>query len=308
MYLLNDEQALVYTVDFITPPVDDALMFGRIAAANALSDVYAMGGTPLLVLNLVGFPAQRLPQETLRGVLRGALEVTEQAGATLAGGHSTDDEEPKFGLAVCGIVHPQRFWRNGGAQPGDRLLLTKPIGSGVLFNANRRGRVAAQHLEACLRSTSTLNRSAAEVLQRYPVHACTDISGFGLAGHAMEMARASQACFMVDLQRVPWFAGSLEACRRGIGTGADAANRSYAAEAVRFQCSPSPEHEALCFDPQTSGGLLVALPAEASTAALQALHAAGVQAAACIGEVGSGPPGQIVFDTLTLKRSAPQSE
>jgi selenide,water dikinase len=285
VYRLSDEVALVLTADYITPPVDDPYLFGQVAAANAISDVYAMGGKPIAALNLVGFPSDQLPMEMLERIIAGALSKIHEAGAVLAGGHSTEDEEPKFGLSVTGIVHPDRIWRNVGAQPGDRLLLTKPIGSGVLFNANRKGLVSEAALSACLDTITALNRAAAEVLHGYTVHACTDVTGFGLAGHGYEMAHGSGVSLSFDLDALPVMDEALAMYQRGVTTGVNATNRELVQAHLRFERELPVWRQEIVFDPQTSGGLLAALPADEAEAALRALHAAGVGAACIVGEV-----------------------
>ena len=182
---------MVTTADFITPPVNDAYQYGQIAAANAISDVYAMGGEPKVCLNLVCFPSKKLPPEDLDGIIAGAMSKITEAGAVLAGGHSVEDDEPKFGLSVLGVVHPDKFWRNGGAVKGDALVLTKPLGSGVLFNANLKKWVSAGAMQACVDALVHLNKGAAEAMKAFEIHAVTDVTGFGLAGHGLEMAKAS---------------------------------------------------------------------------------------------------------------------
>lgn len=285
IYRLDDERALVVTADIITPPVDDPVLFGQIAAANALSDVYAVGGRPVTCLNLVGFPADVLGPEVLAGIVEGALAKITEAGAVLAGGHTTDDEEPKFGLAVTGLVHPKRYWPNSGARPGDALLLTKPIGSGVLFNANLRGWVSAAALDECVRILCQLNKAAAETLAGFEVHGATDVTGFGLAGHAMEMAKASRVCLHLRFADIPVLAESLEMYRRGVSTGVNGPNREIVETALRVDADLSKDEQQLLVDPQTSGGLLVALPAAQAEAAQAALMAAGVEHTRLIGEV-----------------------
>jgi selenide,water dikinase len=285
VYRLNDEMALVTTADFITPPVDDPYLFGQIGAANALSDVYAMGGKPLTCLNLVGFPSRKLPPEILHGIVEGALSKITEAEAVLAGGHTTDDEEPKFGLAVTGIIHPQKVWRNIGAQPGDVLILTKPIGSGVLFNANRKNWVSEQAMQACLSTITTLNKTTADVISRFPVHAATDITGFGLAGHSLEMARGSGVTLSIQTAAVPFMQEALAMYEKGMRTGVNRANRELISNAARFVRSLPAWHEEIFVDPQTSGGLLVAVPEAHGQQLLTALHDSGVSHAAVIGEV-----------------------
>ena len=273
------------TADFITPPVDDPVLFGRIAAANALSDVYAMGGRPLTCLSLVGFPSDKLGPEILLGIMEGATERVAAAGAVLAGGHSTEDEEPKFGLAVTGLVHPDRIWRNVGTRPGDALILTKPIGSGVIFNANLKKLVPDEDLRFCLDTLVELNRAAAETLASFEVHAVTDVTGFGLAGHGYEMAKGSNVTFEIDAESVPLLPSALEMYDRGVTTGVNRVNAERVAAHVRHDSDAARRRRELFVDPQTSGGLLVALPEEQTADAVRALREAGVPAAARIGRV-----------------------
>ena len=283
VYQLNDTQAIVTTADFITPPADDPRLFGQIAAANALSDVYAMGGRPFTCLNLLAFPANKLGQEILHGIIAGAAEKILEAGAVLAGGHSIEDEEPKFGLAVTGMVHPQKIWRNNGAQVGDALLLTKPLGSGVLLNANLKGWVSQEAIEECFRQLATLNRVAAETLQAFNVHAATDITGFGLAGHALEIAQGSKVTIEIETQNLPWLPEAAAMYERGMTTGTNQANRKLVEDDFEFPAQQVMQE--LLVDPQTSGGLLVSLPAEEAETALSKLHEAGVSNACLIGQV-----------------------
>ncbi len=288
VYRLTDELALVTTADFITPPVNDPFTFGQIAAANAIGDIYAMGGRPLTCLNLVAFPSAKLPPEVLQQIVAGALSKITEAGAVLAGGHTIDDDEPKFGLAVNGLVHPKRFWSNSAARPGDALILTKPIGSGVLFNANIKGYVSAAALEACIDHLTTLNRKACEVLQDFEVSAATDVTGFGLAGHAFEMARGAGVMLTLEMDRLPIMAEALDMYRRGVTTGVNAHNRQMVADAIRFEGDWPEWRREIVYDPQTSGGLLVAVNPDQIDALLSALHRAGVPAAVPVGTVGSG--------------------
>ena len=285
VYRLNDEQAVVMTADFITPPVDDPFLFGQIAAANALSDVFAMGGRPVACLNLVGFPAGKLEPEILHGIVSGALSKITEAGAVLAGGHTTEDDEPKFGLSVTGLVHPDEVWTNAGARIGDALILTKPIGSGVLFNANLKGWVSKAALDACLETITTLNKVAAETLKRFDVSAATDVTGFGLAGHGLEMARGTGKTLRIQLDAVPVMDEALEVYERGMTTGVNAVNRELVESHLRWQRELPFWHREIVIDPQTSGGLFVALPAEQADEALAALHEAGVLQARRIGSV-----------------------
>jgi len=295
VYRLNDTQALVATADFITPPVDDPVLFGQLAAANALSDVYAMGGQPLFCLNLVGFPSDKLGPEILSGIIAGAHSKITEAGAALLGGHTTEDEEPKFGLSVTGMVHPERIWRNVGAQPGDALLLTKPIGSGVLFNANLKGWVSADAFQECLTQLVVLNKVAAETLAGFRVHACTDVTGFGLAGHGFELAKGSGVSLEMRLDTLPVLREAREMYQRGVTTGVNTANRSMVGGSIRFPESTSAKDREIVFDPQTSGGLLVTLPDTEAESALKALHAAGVADASRIGTVREFETAHLIF-------------
>jgi selenide, water dikinase len=283
VYRLDDQTAIVTTADFITPPVNDPYLYGQIAAANALSDVYAMGGRPLTCLNLVAFPSSKLNQEVLNGIIAGALSKITEAGAVLAGGHSIEDDEPKFGLAVTGIVHPDRYWLNSGARPGDALILTKPLGSGVLFNANLKNWVSEAALKACCDALSQLNRHAAETLSKYSVHAATDITGFGLSGHAMEMAAGSRVTLEIDVNTLPLMDEALDMYRRGMSTGVNHHNRQLVAAHTHIEVQLPAWHEEILFDPQTSGGLLVAVPDAQCAPLVKDLHANGVTRAVRIG-------------------------
>ena len=264
--------------------MDDPFVYGQIAAANSISDVYAMGGRPVTCINLVCFPSKKLPAQQLQQIIAGALDKITESGAVLAGGHSVEDEEPKFGLAVTGVVHPKRYWANVGARPGDTLILTKPIGSGVIFNARLKKLVDDAAFAACIAMATTLNRSAAEILAEFEVHAATDVTGFGLAGHALEMASA-EACLAIDLSKVPVLPQSVEMYGKGVTTGVNQHNREMARGQVNFEPSaPMARHEIL-FDPQTSGGLLVAVPANQAEEILGRLHRAGLAEARAIGDV-----------------------
>lgn len=277
---------MVTTADFITP-VDDPYVFGQIAAANALSDIYAMGGRPLTCLNLAAFPSAKLPPEVLQQIVAGALSKITEAGAVLAGGHTIEDDEPKFGLAVNGLVHPERYWANSTARPGDVLVLTKPIGSGVLFNANLKGLVSAGAMAACIGHLTALNRAACEILQEFNISAVTDITGFGLAGHAFEVARGSGVNLVLDMAQLPIMAEALGMYERGITTGVNAHNRRMVQAAIVFEGDWPEWHREIVYDPQTSGGLLAAAEPAQADELLQALHRAGVHDACRIGKVGS---------------------
>ena len=233
VYRLNDDTALVITADFITPPVDDPFLYGQIAAANSLSDVYAMGGRPITCLNLVGFPSNKLEPEVLHGIVAGALSKISEAGAVLVGGHTTEDEEPKFGLSVTGIVHPKKIWRNVGAKPGDVLILTKPIGSGVIFNANLKNWVSTDALNECIEIITTLNKAPAEVMANFEIHAATDITGFGLAGHCFEMADGSNVTLKISMDQIPVMNEALAMYEKGMSTGVNLYNRQMIGDHIR---------------------------------------------------------------------------
>jgi selenide, water dikinase len=285
IYRLTDDLAVIMTADYITPPVNDPYVYGQIAAANALSDVYAMGGRPIACLNLVNFPSKKLPPDVLHQIIAGALSKINEAGAVLAGGHSIDDDEPKFGLAVTGIVHPDKFWTNRGARPGDVLIVTKPLGSGVLFNANLKQWVSKKALDACVEILVMLNKTAAEVLSEFEIHAVTDITGFGLAGHGFEMAKASGVCFNIRMRDLPVMDEALAVYEKGMTTGTNASNRKLVKGHLQFETRFPFWHEEIVFDPQTSGGLLVSVPDSQGEEIIQALNAKGVSAAKIIGSV-----------------------
>ena len=285
VYRMTDEIALISTVDYITPPVDDPYWFGQIAAANSLSDVYAMGGKPLTALNLVLFPSKILDMGLLREILRGGSDKVKEAGASMAGGHSVDDNEPKYGLAVTGCVHPDRVLTNKGCRSGDALILTKPLGTGVLFNAGRSGKLPYPQLEALLPQVAGLNSRAMEVALNFEIHACTDITGFGILGHSLEMAKGSGLQIDLIFNRLPLYPHALKMYQKGESTGSNRANRRLAEGFWKATASIAFEEEELLFDPQTSGGLLLAVPAGQCDDLLTGLKAAGIEAAAHVGEV-----------------------
>lgn len=267
---VREDLALIQTVDFFTPIVDDPRDFGRIAAANSLSDVYAMGGTPLTAMNIVGFPRRTLSIDVLRETLLGGLEIVQQAGAMLVGGHSVEDPEFKYGLSVTGTVHPDRVLTNAGARPGDRLILTKPIGTGVLATAIKRGAASADAEREVIRWMTTLNHRAADAMQEVGANACTDVTGFGLLGHALEMATASNVTIEIQTSAVPLMAGVRDLASRGMVPGGSSANRKFCEHTVTIQEGLDPAVVDLVADAQTSGGLLISI--EASHA--EALHRA----------------------------------
>jgi selenide,water dikinase len=286
VYRVTNEIALISTVDYITPPVDDPYWFGQIAAANSLSDVYAMGGKPLTALNLVMFPSKILDMGLLKEILRGGSQKVREADASMAGGHSVDDNEPKYGLAVTGCVHPDRVLTNKGCRPGDALILTKPLGTGVLFNAGRSGKLPYPQLEELLPQVAALNRKAMEVALSYEIHACTDITGFGILGHSLEMARGSGQQIDLIFNRLPLYPNALKMYKKGESTGSNKANRRLAKGSWDATASLTAAEEDLLFDPQTSGGLLLAVPADKCDDLLSGLKAAGIEAAVHVGDVG----------------------
>lgn len=263
---VSPELAIIHTVDFFPPLVDDPYSFGRIAATNALSDVYAMGGEPLGGMNLVSFPLASLGKGALKEILRGGLSALEEAGAVLAGGHTIEGNELLYGLAVTGRVHPDRIWRNEGARPGDLLVLTKPLGTGLVTTAAQAELVDPEHLSTAIRWMSTLNRRAAEAARELAVHAATDVTGFALAGHAAEMAEASGCAVEIDLETLPLLPGAREAAGMGMVPAGAGKNRSSLAQALHVPDEADPLLVDVALDPQTSGGLLLALePADART-------------------------------------------
>ena len=289
VYRLSDDMAFISTADFITPPVDDPYWFGQIAAANALSDVYAMGGEPRTALNLVMFPSKKLDIAVLKEILRGGCDKVYEAGASIAGGHSVDDNEPKYGLAVTGIVHPDRILTNCGAKEGDALILTKPLGTGVLFNACRSGRLPMRDLELILPEVASLNKKAIEIALGFNVHACTDITGFGIVGHALEMAKGSGLQINLFYDKLPFYPNALQMYRKGETTGSNKANRKLADGCFKKGRALSGEEEEILFDPQTSGGLLLSAPSTEAEQLILRLKKAGIEAATRVGDVVAGP-------------------
>ena len=261
VYRLNDEQALIVTTDFFTPIVDDAYAYGAIAAANALSDVYAMGGRPVLALNIAALPAN-LPTALTIEIMRGMAEKVREAGAVIAGGHTIKDDEPKVGLAVVGLGHPEKFLTKASAQPGDVLVLTKPLGTGTITTAAKNDKAAAQHVEAAVGWMSRLNRDAAVAAVGADAHAATDITGYGLLGHASEMAELSGIGLEIHVDAVPFMDGARQYADAWIFPGGSADNKNTYEGGVRFAEEITPEEQMLLFDAQTSGGLLIAVPEE----------------------------------------------
>jgi selenide, water dikinase len=284
VYRLDAERALVFTVDFFPPLVDDPYDFGAIAATNALNDVFAMGGAPLLALSVAAFP-EELPTEIVAAVFAGADDQVRAAGAFLAGGHTIRDAEPKYGLAVVGTVHPDGLWPKAGAQEGDALLLTKPLGTGIVLQAVRDGNAPEGALEAAVAAMRTLNAAAADALRPLRPNAVTDVTGFGLLGHAHELASRSGVRVELEAAALPALPGALELAAEGVRTGGDRRNREFAGPHV--ESGADDPAEALAYDPQTAGGLLVSIPADRAAVAQAALEAAGAGSAR-IGRVVAG--------------------
>jgi selenide,water dikinase len=288
VYKVSDDLAIITTVDFITPPVDDPYWYGQIAAANSLSDVYAMGGRPITALNVVMFPSKQLDLSNLKEILRGGHDKVMEAGSSMAGGHSVDDLEPKYGLAVTGVVHPDKILTNCGLRDGDALILTKPVGTGVLFNANRSKKLPYAELEKILPEVASLNGKALETALKYEVHACTDITGFGISGHVLELAVGSGMQIDLSYNNIPFYPNALMMYRIGETTGSNKANRKLVAGSIEINVELSKEEEELLFDPQTSGGLLLSVPGSQADELIKDLLDSGVKTAAKVGEVIAG--------------------
>jgi selenide,water dikinase len=284
VYKVTEDIAMIQTVDYFTPVVDDPYKFGQIAAANALSDVYAMGGVPKTALNIVGYPIKKLGPSILNQILAGAFDKVKEAGAVIVGGHSIDDQEPKFGLSVTGFVHPERIWKNVGARPGDVLVLTKPIGVGILTTAIKRGKAPEDQIELVTAAMSELNKKAAEELQHFSPHAVTDVTGFGLLGHASEMARGSGVSLHIHMDSIPVLPGTFELAAEGVVPGGSKANHEWLKADITYASHIKVEQQLVLCDAITSGGLLVSLSKKEAALYLDML-AKGNLTAAIIGEV-----------------------
>ncbi len=294
IFKIRDDLALIQTVDFFTPIVNAPFEFGQIAAANALSDVYAMGGIPLTAMNIVGFPIKKLKKEILKEILRGGLDKLNEAEVCLVGGHSVDDEELKYGLSVTGTVHPDRVIANSGARAGDRLILTKPIGTGIIATAIK-GKTASREAEKkIVDSMSALNKDASEVMQEIGVHACTDVTGFGLIGHLTEMLRGSEGGFLITASQIPHFKEALQYAAMGLVPAGCYANKNFYQPRVEIKGNPDIDFANLLYDPQTSGGLLIAVEEKKADPLLESLLTKGIDAATIIGEVIHSPKDKIV--------------
>jgi len=294
VYRIAPDLALILTVDFFTPVVDDPYDFGQIAVANALSDVYAMGGAPLLAMNIICFPEKGMDIEVLQQVLKGGSDKMAEAGVLLVGGHSVDDPEIKYGLSVTGTVHPERVLKNTGGRPGDAVILTKPLGCGIISTAIKAELADKPAEEQAVRFMKMLNRKAAEAMEGFPVHACTDITGFGLIGHACEMVEGTDTGMTLFMSRIPMMTDAVEYARMGLIPAGAYRNRDFRRNMVDFMDGIRDEHKMILFDPQTSGGLLVVLPERDAVALLERLHGEGVGEASIIGEITREYHGKIV--------------
>ncbi len=288
VYKLTDDLAMIQTVDFFTPIVDDPYMFGQIAAANSLSDVYAMGGRPTTVMNIVGFPINTLGHDVLAEILKGAADKVKESGAVLVGGHSIDDSEPKFGLSVTGLVHPSKVYKNVGAKPGDVLVLTKPIGVGIQTTAIKKDKLSVEQLQLVSETMAALNKTAAECLEGLSPNAVTDVTGFGLLGHATEMAKGTgEITIEIDYDRVPLLPGTTELAQEGIVPGGSKANHRWIKDDVQYGNDLSEWQQWILCDAVTSGGLLVSLPESKALEYVKRLHINGINDASIVGRVHS---------------------
>jgi selenide, water dikinase len=285
VYKIAEDLAIVQTIDFFTPIVDDPFVFGKVAAANSLSDVYAMGGRPITAMNVVCFPTSKLGVKVLGRILAGGLDILKEAGVALVGGHSVEDAEPKYGLSVTGLVNPNQIMTNSGLKPGDRLILTKGLGTGVIATAGKAQAAAEISMNAMISSMCFLNKTASEIGVRFGVRACTDITGFGLAGHLVEMARAGKCRIRINAGAAPRISGALEAVRMGMIPGGAYSNRKFFSSWITLDPEVPTELADLAFDPQTSGGLILGIKPEKAAELVSALREAGVESATEIGEV-----------------------
>jgi selenide,water dikinase len=294
VYKISDDLALILTLDFFTPIVDDPYLFGQIAAVNALSDVYAMGGKPMTAMNIICFPTKKLDMSVLHDILLGGLEKIHEAGVTLVGGHSVEDEEPKYGLSVTGIIQPKKVLRNNGARPGDKLILTKAIGTGIVSTALKGGEAPEKLLDRSIRTMTTLNRQAAELMVETPgVHACTDITGFGFLGHACEMIDGSETGLRISSSAVPAFDGIKAVIDEGYLPGGLYRNKNFRMAMIEVKKAVPEWRLDLLFDPQTSGGLLISLEAKEAEGLVKRMRDSGVTDAAVVGEVTKEPKAKI---------------
>jgi len=295
VYKLSDELAIIQTVDFFTPIVDDPYAFGQIAVANALSDVYAMGGKPLTAMNLVCFPINTMDTSVLESILRGGVDKMREAGVVLVGGHSIDDAEMKYGLSVTGTVHPKKLVTSAGAKAGDRLIFTKPLGTGIINTAIKAEMVDEALTERVTRSMAALNKEASEVMQEIGVHACTDISGFGFLGHAVQLAESSQVALEFRLDSIPYFPEVIKLSQQGLCPAGLFRNKDYYSCKVELT-SEVPQHmQDVLYDPQTSGGLLICVEPDKAELLLRKLQEVSGFEGAIVGEVVSKPKGKVIL-------------
>jgi selenide,water dikinase len=283
VFRLQPDLAIVNTVDFFTPIVDDPYLFGQVAATNALSDVYAMGAVPKTALNIVCFPKGKLDMQVLSDVLRGGADKAREADTVVVGGHTIIDEEIKYGMAVTGAVHPRRVVRNVGVQQGDALVLTKPLGTGIITTALKKGKAAKESIQAAVASMTTLNKTASQIMRGYPVHACSDITGFGLLGHGLEMASGSSVTLIFESGKFPLLHRATRLAEKGYVTGGSKRNREYLKDKITIEKNLRQGLVEVALDPQTSGGLLIALPQRDAPKLVSELHERGVKAATVIG-------------------------
>jgi len=301
VYRISDDLALVQTIDFFPPMVDDPYRFGQIAAANALSDIYAMGGTPKTAMNVVAFPAKTMDIAILRLIIEGGLSVMREAGVVLVGGHTVEDGELKYGLSVTGVIHPQRILTKRNLRPGDALILTKPLGTGIVATAMKAGLASPGLTETVSRAMASLNREAALVMAEFTIHACTDITGFGFLGHLAEMVVDSGYGVRVQVESIPHYPEALAWADMGLIPAGAYNNRNFRGSFVDFGADVAQNWQDLLFDPQTSGGLLMAVEATSAGALLEALQAKGIAGAAIVGEVVAAPSERIVVNSKMTK-------
>jgi len=296
VYKLTDDLAIVQTLDFFTPIVDDPYSFGQVAAANALSDVYAMGGQPLTAMNIVCFPIKTMDISVLQEILAGGLAKVHEAGAILVGGHTVEDDELKYGLSITGVIHPDKVVLNTGARTGDKLILTKPLGTGIIGTAVKGGVASADAEAKIVKSMTTLNQKAAELMQEIGVHAGTDVTGFGLLGHAGEMINGSDVGMVIHSAAVPFFPEAREYAEKGMIPGGLHRNRDFRSGMVSMAKTVPDYMSDILFDPQTSGGLLISVAPEKARSLLERMHQEGIPEAALVGEVVAEPKGKIIVD------------
>ena len=296
VYKISDDLAIIQTVDFFTPIVDDPYRFGQIAAANALSDIYAMGGIPKTAMNLVGFPIKQMDILILREIIQGGLDKMKEADVVLIGGHSVEDSELKYGLSVTGFVHPDRILTKNNVSVGDCLVLTKPLGTGAISTAIKGGVASSDVIGRVTQLMAALNRNAAEVMNKYRAHACTDITGFGLLGHLAEMIVGSGCGLELDVENIPIIPEAIDYAAMGLLPAGAFKNKAFRERMVEFSSSVNPLIRDLLFDPQTSGGLLICLDGNEADKLVEELHQQGLDESEVIGEVISGPPEKILVN------------